>query len=106
MSTDLLLVAADVSNAHEQQVQTLHHLLPMTITLSFVLLHRIQHEAGLNGWFGQRRGCSHRKPIRIGGNYGRDFDFAVMCKRNQAIPTDPVIQIQAGGVQQANHTQN
>ena len=89
MSTDLLLVATDVSNSREQQIQTLHHLLPMMITLAFVLLHRIQHEAGLNGWFGRRRGCSHRKPIRIGGNYGRDL--AAMCKQSQAIPTDPVI---------------
>lgn len=92
-----LLIMTNVRNPSKQEIKAFHHVIPMGVILTPGFLHRVQHKPCLNRRLWGRRGCSHCKPIRIGGNYR--CGVAAMCKRSQAIQTDPVVQIKADGTQ-------
>ena len=57
LSTDLLLVATNVGDAREEEIQAFHNLIPVSILCLNVFLHSSEDDLGLHGGLRGRRGA-------------------------------------------------
>ena len=67
----LLLSMSRIRHPGEDEIETLHDLLPVSIILTRSLLHGVEHELSLRGRLGRRRGARTANRPERERNYGQ-----------------------------------